>query len=307
MRVEPAKRAPRPEVAFWLSVFLPGAGQIYAGAPLRGLAFLFVAYLGFLGVLDSKFFTETRRQYQGHGVLGATLMAATWYGAAWHARRFAERLKEWPRLYRFLARPSIRHYLVVARAELLMALLFAFFLVVCSLGARAPAWLPEPPRYWFLYELFVAIYLAVFHGIVEVRGRSQGLEDARIMGFAVMALLASGSLILVTSVPTDVFLFAFLIALPSCWFSLRHRSREETGRQVMRVFMIPMLGFFAFFAFGIVVNVWEIISEVPQYQMRLVKDEAVFFATLALLYYLLRAASEVVMHLPDSSSQTRVR
>jgi hypothetical protein len=41
--------------------------------------------------------------------------------------------------------------------------------------------------------------------------------------------------------------------------------------------------------------------------MRLVKDEAVFFATLALLYYLLRAASEVVMHLPDSSSQTRVR
>jgi len=144
----------------------------------------------------------------------------------------------------------------------------------------------------------VSVYLAVFHGIVEVLGKSEGLEEARITGFLILTLLATGSLILITNVPVDVLLFAYLIALPSCWFSLRHRGREKTQLQVARVFFTFLLGFLAFIAYALLVVFWELVSGVPQYQMRLAKDETVAFAVVGLLYYLLRASLEVLIHLP---------
>jgi hypothetical protein len=99
-------------------------------------------------------------------------------------------------------------------------------------------------------------------------------------------------------VPTDVLLFAFLLALPSCWFSLRHRSREEARMQAARVVTILPLALAAFWAYGILVVVWELVSGVPQYRMRLVKDEVVAIAALGFFYYLLRAAFEFVIHTP---------
>ena len=303
-RSDPKSSGPRPEIAFRLSVVVPGLGQIYAGAPLRGALFFGLASLGLSGILESIF---DPRRYLLHGVLGALLMGSSWYAAAWHARRFSENSREWPGLYRFFARPNVWQCLEAARAEILMALLFLLFLWICAMGTRAPTWLPEPPRYWFLYEVLVAFYLAVFHGIVEVRGKSEGLEEARTTGFLILTLLSTGSLILITSVPVDVLLFAYLIALPSCWFSLRNRGSERTQLQVARVFFTLSLGFVAFIAYAFLVVFWELVSGVPQYQMRLAKDETVAFAVMALFYYLLRAAMEAAIQLHVSPLPPQIR
>jgi len=292
-RSNPKSSGPRPEVAFRLSLALPGLGLIYAGAPLRGALFFVLALLGLSGILHLVFGRNLL-----YGVLGALLLGASWCASAWHARKFSENLKEWPALYRFFARPFVLKCLQAARAEILMALLFLLFLLSCAMGASAPKWLPEAPRYWFLYDVFVAIYLAVFHGIVEVRGKREGLEGARTTGLLVLTLLASGSLILITSVPVDVLLFAYLIALPSCWFSLRHRGRENSRLQMVRIICIVPLGVVAFIAYALLVTFWELVSGVPQYKMRLAKDETVAFAVIGLFYYLLRAALEVLIHLP---------
>ena len=303
-RSNPKSSGPRPELAFRLSLAAPGLGLIYAGAPLRGALFLVLALLGLSGILESVF---DPRRYLNQGVPGALLMGASWCVSAWHARKFSEKLTEWPRLYRFFARPTVWQRLGAVRAEILMALLFLLFLLSCAMGAGAPTWLPEPPRYWFLYEVFVSLYLAVFHGIVEVRGKSEGLEEARITGFLVLTLLATGSLLWVTSVPVDVLLFAYLIALPSCWFSLRHRGREKARLQVARVIFTIPLGFVAFIAYAFLVMFWELVSGVPQYQMRLAKDETVAFAVIGLFYYLLRAAMEatIQLHVPALPPQIR--
>ncbi len=301
-RSYPKSSGPRPEVAFRLSLAVPGLGHIYAGAPLRGTLFFVLALMGLSGILESVF---DPRRYLHHGVLGALLLGASWCAAAWHARRFSENSKDWPGLYRFFARPTVWQCLAAARAEILMALLFLLFLISCAMGAGAPRWLPEPPRYWFLYEVLMAVYLAVFHGIVEVRGKREGLEEARVTGFLVLTLLATGSLILITSVPVEVLLFAYLIALPSCWFSLRHRGREKTRWQMLRVISMFPLGMVAFIAYALLVAFWELVSGVPQYQMRLAKDETVMFAVVGLFYYLLRAALEILIHLPAPPPQIR--
>jgi hypothetical protein len=246
----------------------------------------------------SEFFTRPERRYQGYGALGALLLGAAWYTAAWHARKFSEGRKEWPRLYTFFTRPTVRLCLGAAAAEILMALLFFMFLVLWALGTRTPSWFPEPPRYWFLYEVFVALYLAMFHAILEARGKVEGFEEAQTTGFIVLTLLATGSLLWITSVPVEVLLFAYVLALPSCWFSLRHRGREKAQLQVGRVAFTLMAGFFAFLAYAFTVVFWELVSGVPQYQMRLVRDEAVYFTTLGLWYYLIRAALEILVHLP---------
>ncbi len=302
MRRNPAESAgPRPGVAFWLSVVLPGLGQIYAGAPLRGILFFFLASQGLAGVLMSEFFTRPERRYQGYGVLGALFLGATWYAAVWHARKFAEGQKEWPELYTFFTRPTVRRCLGAAAAEILMALLFLLFLVVMATGTRMPSWFPDPPRYWFLYEVLVAVYLAVFHAILEARGKREGVEEARTTGFIVLTLLATGSVLWITSVPVEVLLFAYLLALPSCWFSLRRRGSEKAQLQGARVGFTLLAGFLAFWAYGFTVVFWELVSGVPQYKMRLVKDDALVFTVIGLWYYLLRAGMEIVTHLPDSS------
>jgi hypothetical protein len=85
------KAGPRPEVAFWLSVFVPGLGQIYAGAPLRGILFFTLVLLGVAGILDSDFFTSPRPWYPLFGAMGALIMLSSWCAAAWHARRLSSR------------------------------------------------------------------------------------------------------------------------------------------------------------------------------------------------------------------------
>jgi hypothetical protein len=64
-------------------------------------------------------------------------------------------------------------------------------------------------------------------------------------------------------------------------------------------------GFVAFIAYAFLVMFWELVSGVPQYQMRLAKDEAVAFAVIGLFYYLLRAALETLIHLPAPPPQIR--
>jgi hypothetical protein len=297
-----AKSGPRPEVAFWLSVVVPGLGHIYAGAPLRGVLCSTLVLLGLAGVLDSDFFTSSRPWYRLYGVLGALVMLSAWWFSARHAGTLSSRRTGWPPLYRFFGRPLVRRCIEASRAELIMASVFVLFLALCALGMPSPAWFPEPPRYWFLYEVFAALYLVVFHAVVEVRLRTESLDEARAAGFFVITFLLTGSLLLFTGLPAEVILFAFLVALPSCWFSLRHRGSEETRRQVGRLFLVAFLGFAAFVAYGFVVNVWEIVSGVRQYELRLARDETVAFAVIGLFYYLLRAGCEALFHVTDTAN-----
>jgi hypothetical protein len=297
MRPRSAPRsAPRPEIAFWFSVIVPGLGQIYAGAPVRGVVFAALVWLGLGGILNSEFFTSPRPWYPLYGALGALVMLASWCLSAWHARRLALRWKNWPPLYRFLGRPAVRECLGAAKAELSMVLLFVVALVLYGMEVEPPAWLPSPPRFWFLYEVFVALYLAVFHGIVELRSGGRALEEARTAGFFAITVLATLSIGLLGKVPAAVLLFAYLLALPSCWFSLRHRSAEPTRRQVARLVMTLLLGFFALFAYGVLLEIWEQLSGVRQYEMRLVRDDALAGAVVGLFYYLLRAGFEMIAH-----------
>src|SRR3972149_6079185 len=120
----PKSSGPRPEIAFRLSVVVPGFGLIYAGAPVRGALFFVLALLGLSGILHLVFGRNLL-----YGVLGALLMGASWCASAWHARRFSEKLTEWPALYRFFARPTLWQCLGGGRAGLLMALLFLLFLL----------------------------------------------------------------------------------------------------------------------------------------------------------------------------------
>jgi hypothetical protein len=183
-----------------------------------------------------------------------------------------------------------------------MASVFVLFLILLAFGIRSPAWLPEPPRYWFLYEVFAALYLVVFHAAVEVRLRTESLDRARAAGFFAVTFLLTGSLLLFTDLPRDVILFALVVALPSCWFSLRHRGTEQMRKQVGRLFLVGFLGVAAFVAYGLVLNFWEIVTGVPQYKLRLGQDETLVFAVIGLFYYLLRAACEALFQVAEAEN-----
>jgi glycerol uptake facilitator-like aquaporin len=298
---------PRPEVAFWLSVALPGLGQIYAGAPLRGLLLFLLASQGLTGVLMSEFFTRPERRYQGYGVLGALLLGASWYTAAWHARKFSEGRKKWPKLYTFFTRPEVRLCWGAARAELLMALLFLLFLLLCVLETSVPSWFPDPPRYWFLYEVLVALYLAVFHAILEARGKIEGFEEAQTTGFLVLTLLATGTVLWVTSVPVEVLLIAYLLALPPAGSRSNTGGARRPKLQVARVGLTFVAGFVAFF-FGtmFILFLWDLGGRGSRIRL-LLEDDSVVFTVIGVFYYLFRAGSEIMVHWPVPERPRQVR
>jgi hypothetical protein len=63
-----------------------------------------------------------------------------------------------------------------------------------------------------------------------------------------------------------------------------------------RFFVCLLAGYLALFGFGLVVNLWEMVSGVPQYKMRLIRDDDFILAVYGLIYYLLRSAFEVLIH-----------
>jgi hypothetical protein len=287
MNSEPGQTLrPRPRLALWLSILLPGLGLVYAGAPLRGFALFVAALLGLAGIGYGVDHGAQRPEYVAYGVIGALLLASAWWGGARHAGNFAARQSAWPPLYRFFARPSVRRALWAARVEAAMALLFGALVAFDATLSRIPYWVPEPPRYWFLYEVLGALYLAVFHSVAKFR----------VAGFFVTAALAAVLATLALGVPQEVVAFAFLFALPSSWFSLRHRGDASARIHWMRVFVCILIAYVALFAFAILVEVWEIVSGEPQYRMRLIREEELSIGVFGLIYYLLRAAFEMLIH-----------
>lgn len=286
--------SPNPRLAFWLSLSVPGLGLVYAGAPLRGIAIFALAFLGFAGIMMGLDFGGRRPEYRYYGAIAALLLAGAWWGGARHAQSFATRRSAWPPLYRYFARTDVRQALWAARVELWMALLFAALVVSYLALPRPPRWLPEPPRYWFLYEVFGAFYLAMTHQF-----------KVRTAGFFLLTALATVSLGLFTNLPKDMLAAAFILALPSCWFSLQHRGDEAAGIHWRRLFVCLIAGYLSLFGFGMVVNFWEIASGVPQYKMRLIRDDNLSMAVFAMIYYLLRSAFEVLSRWTASSSNLR--
>jgi hypothetical protein len=281
--------APQPSLAYWLSIFMPGLGLLYAGAPARGIAVFAAAFLGFAGVIYGIEHGARRPEYIAYGMIGAALLAAAWWGGASHARSFASRQTQWPALYRFFGDADVRQALRAARAELGMALFFGCLTALLFMWPSPPQWLPHTPRYWFLYEVFGAFYLAVFHAAANA-------ARMRTAGFFVITLVFTASLALFSRLSRDALIIAFLLALPSCWFSLRHRADEAVRMHLGRFFFCLIAGYASLFAFAIIVGIWEALSGQPQYRMRLIRDENLVFAVFGLIYYLVRSGFEVLIH-----------
>jgi hypothetical protein len=235
-----------------------------------------------------------RPEYQYYGAIAALLLLGAWWGGARHAESFAARQSAWPPLYRYFARPDVRQALWGARVELAMALLFAALTALYLAYPKPPRWLPEPPRYWFLYEVFGAFYLAMTHQL-----------KVRTAGFFALTLLATVSLGLFTNLPKDMLAVAFILALPSCWFSLQHRGDEAAALHWRRLFVCLFAGYASLFGFGMLVNFLEIVSGVPQYKMRISSDGNLAMAVFAMIYYLFRSTFEVLSRWTVSSSALR--
>lgn len=291
----PSAARPLPQVAFRLSLLLPGLGLVYAGAPLRGAAIFAVALLAGGGLADAVNFSATRPEYLLYGVLAAAVLACAWWGGAVHARAYAGRRTDWPPLYRFFARPDVRATLCAARVELIMALVLGALCIAHLVHAAPTRWLPESPRYWFLYEVFAAAFIATFHS----------LKGSRVAAFLVVTLLATLALGAFTAVPKETLVFAYLLALPACLNDLRARGNEAARLHWMRFWICLFSGYLALFGYGLLVTAWEIVSGQAQYRMRLAIDENVAFAAFGMVYYATRAGFEMLIHLSPPQAESR--
>lgn len=264
---------PSPRTAFWLSLCVPGLGLFYAGAPLRGTTVGALALIGFFGALDSFDFMDRRPEYAWYGAIATVVLVAAWWGGAWYARAVAARFQAWPALYRHLGRPELWRVVGATRAEITMAIVFAVLLALYAQYPKPPHWLPDVPRYWFLYEAFGALYLVV-------------ATQARAAGFFSLTLA-----------------FAYLLALPACLESLR----SEAARQVhgMRFASRLVAAFIATFAYAIVLSIAEAATGLRQYQLRLAYDFNVVTAAFGALYYALGAGFEVLIQAKSCQALSR--
>jgi hypothetical protein len=272
--------SPNPRTAFWLSLLVPGLGLFYAGAPLRAALVVALVLLGLGGVADSASFMDRRPEYAYYGALATVVLVAAWWGGAWHARTVAARFRAWPAFYRLLGRRALWEALRPAGVEIGMVVVFAALLALYAQYPKPPRWVPDVPRYWFLYEAFGALYLAV-------------ATQARVAGFFAITIGATLALALLTRIPYDTLAFAWLLALPSCWASMRSEdARREHGYRFAACLVSAIL---ALFAYAIVLWVAEAVTGLPQYKLRLASDYNVSVAAFGILYYALRAGFSVLI------------
>jgi hypothetical protein len=272
---------PKPRTAFWLSLLVPGLGLFYAGAPLRAVAVVVLFLLSLGGIADSLNFMGRRPEYVYYGTLATIVLVAAWWGGAWHAQTVAGRFQAWPRLYRVLGRRELWQALRPAGVEISMVIVFAVLLALYAQYPKPPRWVPDVPRYWFLYEAFGALYLAV-------------ATQARIAAFFSITIAATLALALFTRIPFGTLAFAYLLALPSCWESLRSEdARRVHGYRFAACLVSAIL---ALFAYAIVLSIAEAVTGLRQYQLRLASDYNVSVAAFGILYYALRAGFSVLIH-----------
>lgn len=244
--------------------------------------------LGLGGVADSVRFMDRRPEYAYYGALATIVLVAAWVGGAWHARALATRFRAWPALYRLLGRRELWQALRPAGTEIGMVLVFAALLVLYAYYPKPPRWVPDVPRYWFLYEAFGALYLMV-------------ATRARAAGFFAITIAATLGLALFTRIPYDALAFAYLLALPSCWESLR----SEDARRVhgYRFAACLVSAYMALLGYGIVLWIAEAVTGLRQYQLRLATNYNVSVAAFGIIYYALRAGFAVLIGKIAGSSE----
>jgi hypothetical protein len=239
-----------------------------------------LALLALGGIADSVSFMDRRPEYAYYGALAAAVLVAAWWGGAWHAQAVAARFQAWPALYRFLGRRELWRALRPAGTEIGMVVVFAVLLALYAKYPKPPQWVPDVPRYWFLYEAFGALYVAV-------------ATQARVAGFFAITIAATLALAIFTRIPFDALAFAYLLALPSCWESLR--SEEARRVHGYRFATCLVSAYMALFAYGIVLWIAEMVTGLRQYQLRLANDYNVSVAAIGIIYYALRAGFSVLI------------
>ena len=271
---------PNPRTAFWLSVLVPGLGLLYAGAPWRAAVVLVLALVSAGGIADSAKFMDTRPEFYYYGFLATAVLVSVWWGGAWHAQTLATRFRAWPALYRLLARRELWRALRPAGVEIGMAVFFAILVALYTLYPKHPHWVPDVPRYWFLYELVGAAYV-----LVAIK--------ARPAVFFALTTGATFALAFATSIPKDTLAFAYLLSLPSCLESLRSEAARLVNGYRFAACLVS--AFLALFAYSIVVWIAELVMRVPQYKLRLAMDPNLSVAAFAIHYYLIRAGFSVLI------------
>ena len=238
------------------------------------------------GIADSASIMDRRPEYAYYGALAAVILVAAWWGGAWHARTVAARFLAWPALYRLLARPGFWQTLRPAAVEIGMVVVFAALLALYAQYPKPPRWVPDVPRYWFLYEAFGALYLAV-------------ATQARVTVFFAITMAETLALAFFTRIPYETLAFAYLLALPSCWESLR----SEDARRVhgYRFAACLVSAFLALLTYAIVLSIAETLTGLRQYQLRLANDYNVSVAAFGFFYYALRACFAVLIERFSSS------
>lgn len=272
--------SPNPRTAFWLSLLIPGLGLFYAGAPLRAALVVVLVLLGLGGIADSASFMDRRPEYAYYGAMAVVVLVAAWWGGAWHAHTVATRFQAWPALYRLLGRRELWQALRPGAVEIGMVVVFATLLALYAKYPESPTWVPDVPRYWFLYEAFGALYVAV-------------ATQARVAGFFIITIVATVGLVLFTRIPHDTLVFAYLLALPSCWESLRSEAAKRVQGYGFAACLLSAL--LALFAYAIVLGIAEAVTGLRQYQLRLASDYNVSVAAFGVIYYALRAGFAVVI------------
>lgn len=167
---------PDPRLAWWLSVLLPGAGQVYLGqlwlAPLFSAAWL-ISIFGMLDVLTT--FRDSPYQI-AFGSLAVLLGGSAWTLSPLSARRKAERMAAHAPLYRWLYRkPTLRILFIEEWPDLILALGFAVVAVGHFNRVAWLQWVAGQVMWWWPYELlgtfFLILYLAFLEGLSEQLAR----------------------------------------------------------------------------------------------------------------------------------------
>jgi hypothetical protein len=160
---------PNPKLAKWLSIFLPGAGQIYLGSILLGILFMGGWIVACLGMMDLQSSVLKARSYWGFLVLADIAVGVgSWILALWHASAKAEKMAKPGTISPWLwQRHFIRLWVFGEWMDILLAI--AYLIVAVGMARHHPflTRIGDLIGFWWVYEMAGIAFLVLYMGATE--------------------------------------------------------------------------------------------------------------------------------------------